>query len=295
MTANIDYADVFTPAPQMTEEERKAAWVERRKSEREDTYSLIDNTALRASSDPAMLQTYLNVQSKFDRHSTSNALLIAAQRPTATRFADFERWKDEGVFVKVREKSFVILEPGKEYTRDDGSTGVSYNVKHVFDITQTNAKPQRTESRPDLNACLKALVQASPVQIFVVEEPIDARPVTYVPENNAIAVAKGQEATDIIRGLSQEVAYAALVTRETEPALDPDVASYCASYMVCSKFGVETKGYNFADVVRSFDAMDAKGVREALETVRSAGTDIIGRMLQTLERAKSAAAREASR
>lgn len=35
-------------------------------------------------------QPYLDVQARFDRYSVSNAVLIAAQCPEATRLADFD-------------------------------------------------------------------------------------------------------------------------------------------------------------------------------------------------------------
>ena len=31
------------------------------------------------------------------------------------------------------------MEPGKEYEREDGSTGTYYNAKKVYDISQTTA------------------------------------------------------------------------------------------------------------------------------------------------------------
>lgn len=295
MTGNIDYADIFTPVPQQTDEERKADWVERRKAEREETYALIDQTAMLISSDPELLQKYLNAQSQFDRYSTANALLVAAQHPGATRLGDFNRWKEDGVFVKRNEKGIAILEPGKEYDRDDGSTGVSYNVKRVFNISQTNSKAQKADPKPEINAVLKALVQASPVSIRVVDVPAGNRIASYLPEENAIEVAKGQDAADLVRCLSQEIAYASLVAWSNVPAIDPDPMSYCASYMVCKKLGVDTKGYVFHDICRSFDGLDAKGVRDALDGVRTVGTDIIGRVGHSLDRTKNAAVREAVR
>ena len=36
-------------------------------------------------------------------------------------------------------KSLSILEP-VEYTKNDGSTGIAYNVKKVFDVAQTSGK-----------------------------------------------------------------------------------------------------------------------------------------------------------
>ena len=36
-----------------------------------------------------------------------------------------------------------ILEPGKEYQRDDGSKAVGYNAKIVYDVSQTSAKDRQ--------------------------------------------------------------------------------------------------------------------------------------------------------
>ena len=36
-----------------------------------------------------------------------------------------------------------ILEPGKEYQRDDGSKAVGYNAKVVYDVSQTSAKDRQ--------------------------------------------------------------------------------------------------------------------------------------------------------
>ena len=43
---------------------------------------------------------YLDVQARFDLYSVSNAILIAAQCPEATKLADFDTWKADGVYVK---------------------------------------------------------------------------------------------------------------------------------------------------------------------------------------------------
>lgn len=293
--ADVNYEDVFTNAPQQTEEERKAAWAERRKEERAKAYSLIDETAMSVAGDPDMMMKYLNVQSQFDRYSTANALLITAQRPSATRLEDFNRWKANGAFIKRNEKGIVILEPGSEYSREDGSVGIHYNVKRVFDIAQTNAKLNPSTPKPGLGAVLKALVQASPVPIRVVDTPVDSQIASYLPEENAIAVAKNQEAVSLVQCISQEIAYAALVTSGHPLPVDPDVLSYCASYMVCRKFGVSTQDYSFAAVCRGLDGLDGKNVRNALNEMRTAGTDIIGRMKYALDRAQNTAPREAVR
>ena len=67
-------------------------------------------------------------------------LLILAQKPDATQLKDFDGWKDAGASIKRQQKGISILEPGEEYEREDGSIGTSYNVKRVFDISQTTAR-----------------------------------------------------------------------------------------------------------------------------------------------------------
>ena len=82
--------------------------------------------------DGSVFRAYLDVQARFDLYSVSNAILIAAQCPEATKLADFDTWKADGVYVKRGQDAISILEPGKEYTRQkDGSTGVFCNVKKV--------------------------------------------------------------------------------------------------------------------------------------------------------------------
>ena len=80
------------------------------------------------------------------KYSVGNALLILAQKPDASQLKDYDGWKEKGTGVKPKEKGIIILEPGNEYVREDGTTAVSYNAKKVFDVSQTftreKAKPQ---------------------------------------------------------------------------------------------------------------------------------------------------------
>ncbi len=65
----------------------------------------------------------------------------------------------------------VILEPGKEYTRDDGSKAVGYNAKEVFDISETSAKDRRRpQEAKTMRELVSAMIDASPVGFQPVEE-----------------------------------------------------------------------------------------------------------------------------
>ena len=78
----------------------KAEWAAKKKAEREAVFSLIDETAVSLANDPQLFQKFLDVQSRFDRYSVSNSLLITAQRPDMTEAADAKAWNDKGVYVK---------------------------------------------------------------------------------------------------------------------------------------------------------------------------------------------------
>ena len=84
-------------------------------------------------------RSYLEVQGRFDRYSVNNAILVSAQMPEATQLKEKAAWKANRVYVNKDARKVIILEPGKEYTRDDGSKAVGYNAKEVYDISQTSA------------------------------------------------------------------------------------------------------------------------------------------------------------
>ena len=200
-----NFDDLFTVPS--TPEEDKSAWIARKQQEREAVYAQIDEAVSTMASDGPRFQTYLDVQARFDRYSVANAVLIASQMPEATRLGDFDAWKASGAYVKRGAVGLSILEPGKEYRREDGSVGVAYNVKKVFDISQTNAQRPNKKTLPDDRQLLRALLNDPPCKIEVTDEVPDGRKVAYIPDekNGAILVRQGLDAHTIFRGLAQEL------------------------------------------------------------------------------------------
>ena len=140
--ANFD--DLFTAPtatetqsdrPQLTKEEYAA----KKKAERDSLYALADEMAQEVMRDGEAFRGFLDVQARFDRYSATNALLIYAQNDEATRLRDFDGWKERGIYVRKNETGLSILEAGDSYVTEDGRTGYYYNVKKVFDISQTDA------------------------------------------------------------------------------------------------------------------------------------------------------------
>ena len=97
-----NYDDLFTGQPIQQEEQPfdKTVWAARKQAEREGVYAMIDSYTQDMGREGGLLQAYLDVQARFDLYSVSNAILIAAQCPEATRLADFDSWKARGMYVR---------------------------------------------------------------------------------------------------------------------------------------------------------------------------------------------------
>lgn len=268
------------PAQQPTDKE---AWAARRQQEREAVFQQIDETVSAMSGDGELFQTYLDVQARFDRYSVSNAVLITNQRPEATRLADFNTWKAAGIYVKKGAASISILEPGKEYKREDNTTGVYYNVKKVFDISQTTAisRPTPTAQRDDWQL-LKALMNDPPCNIAGADEVPEGRNVVYLPKENTIVVRKGLDAPIIFRGLAQELARVHL-EKSGKDCENPDFAAYSAAYLLCKKNGVPVDSFSFQQMPEGYKKMEPQQLRKELGAIRAAAGEVISCMNRYFE------------
>ncbi len=263
----------------------KEAWAEKKQAERQSVYDLADTTAVSVSADGSKFQAYLDVQTRFSRYSATNVLLILAQKPEATQLKGFDGWKEAGASIKRQQKGISILEPGEEYERADGSIGTSYNVKRVFDISQTTsrAKVQPAISVDD-RLLLKALISRSPVPMQTADDLPNHMGALYDHDQQVIFVHRGMDAADIFRSVSKELAHAEIAGMEKEYTRESAAfAAYSVSYMLCKEYGIDVGGYDFSRLPDSFRESDAQGVRAALSEIRDAAVNISGRMTRALE------------
>lgn len=261
----------------------KEEWVEKKKAERESAYALIDETAEQIAGDGALFQTYLDVQSRFDRYSVSNSLLITAQNPEAVKLADFDTWKKANVFIKKGETGILMLEPGEEYTRTDGSIGVSYNAKKMFDITQTTSRQQLArEVSYDPKMLLQALIHHAPCTIEISGNIPDNVNAAYMPQDKKILVRQGMDAPDIFRSIAQELAHAHM-DKGNYKRSECAFPAYCAAYMLCKRYGVSTETFRFDRLPESIRQMDAKAMRSQLGQIREVVGDVSANMSRVLE------------
>lgn len=207
-----NFDDIFEAAPQ-TDEFDKEAWAAKKKAERDEVYALADATAEAVCADGSKFRNYLDVQATFRNYSATNALLILATKPDARRLGDKDFWRDQGVYIKRQEfgRPIKIVETNGEYTRDDGSIGVSYNIKRVYDISQTTARARVPQAAShDARALLNALIYKRPAPVQSVDELPNGIDAVYDREQNAVFVRRGLSANDLFCGLSKALAQAEL-------------------------------------------------------------------------------------
>ena len=272
----------------------KEAWAEKKQAERQSVYDLADTTAVEVSTDGSKFQSYLDVQTRFSRYSATNVLLILAQKPEATQLKDFNGWKEAGASIKRQQKGISILEPGEEYERADGSIGTSYNVKRVFDISQTTARAKvQPAISVDDRLLLKALISRSPVPMQTVDDLPNHMGALYDHDQQVIFVRRGMDAADIFRSVSKELAHAEIADMEKDYTRDGAVfAAYSVSYMLCKEYRMDTGGYDFSRLPDGFRESDAQGVRATLSKIRDAAANISGRMTRALEQNRQPKSKE---
>ena len=91
------------------------------------------------------LKAYLSMMSRFHSYSHANLILIAFQRPSASRVAGFQTWKSLGRFVKKGVRGIMILAPimvnrkrSEELTEETEETKIlRFKPVFVWDQSQT--------------------------------------------------------------------------------------------------------------------------------------------------------------
>ena len=166
MTNNFTPAKAGGQRPRLSKEE----YAEKMRKEKEAVYQMADETATGIVASPEKFKAFLDTQSRLDRYSAVNALLIFKQLPEASQLKNFDDWSKDNIKITKGAKSISILEP-VEYAKRDGTTGISYNVKKVFDVSQTNGKrpPAPTVNR-DPKALITTMLDSSPVNVEAADD-----------------------------------------------------------------------------------------------------------------------------
>ena len=283
--------DVFSGGSKPFDKEQ---WAAQKQAQRKEAYELIDNTCSEMMVSGDSFRQYLDVQGRFDRYSVNNAILVSAQMPEATQLKEKAAWKQSRVYVDKDAQKVVILEPSKEYTREDGSKAVGYNAKEVYDISETSAKDrQEAQEKKSMRELVSALIDASPVPFVPVADL--EMPAYYDSEQQNIFIRTGLNEEQLFVSMAKEVSAAVFDFKHNESREASEFKSYCVAYMVSSRYGVDTRGFNFSRLPKELAETDTQTFKGELGSMRDVLGEIQSEMYKSMEKNKPAKSKEQER
>lgn len=283
--------DVFSGGSKPFDKEQ---WAAQKQAQRKEAYELIDNTCSEMMISGNSFRQYLDVQGRFDRYSVNNAILVSAQMPEATQLKEKAAWKQSRVYVNKDAQKVIILETSKEYTRDDGSKAVGYNAKEVYDISETSAKDrQEAQEKKSMRELVSALIDASPVPFVPVADL--EMPAYYDSEQQSIFIRTGLNEEQLFVSMAKEVSAAVFDFKHNESREASEFKSYCVAYMVSSRYGVDTRGFNFSRLPKELAETDTQAFKGELGSMRDVLGEIQSEMYKSMEKNKPAKSKEQER
>ena len=259
--------------PRLSKEE----YAEKKRAEKEKVYQMIDDTAKEIVNDPEKFKSFLDTQSQMDRYSAANALLIYSQCPQATQLKDFDDWGKDNVKITKGAKSISILEP-VEYTRADGSNGVSYNVKKVFDVSMTNGRKTPAVSvNRDPKSLITTMLDVSPVEVQSTDElPYPNMAAFYNNEKQVLYVKRDVgDSVAVAQCVAQELGHAQLsINSQSYSRKDMGFQAVCIGYMLCKKYGVDTQNFAINRIPQDLSSKEPREIRGELSKMRNAMSEI---------------------
>ena len=262
---------------------------------REEAMKLVEegiaalNEALR-NGHSETLKRFLDTVARFHRYSFNNAILIAAQRPDATRVAGFHAWRKFGRCVQKGEHGIAIFAPmsrrkdcdEREATTSDGEKSVfGFRIAYVFDVSQTEGDPlpQFAEVSGDASGWLPHLEDAVREAGVTLEYghigfPMGAKGVSTP---GAIKVSPNLSESERFSVLVHEFAHE-LIHQRTGRLKDSttqvqETEAEAVAYTVCRAFGIDSTTHS-SDYIQLCRGTEDT-LRESLGCVQRTATQII--------------------
>lgn len=215
----------------------KEAWLKKKQEEKDRVYKMADDTTTEIINDRDAFKQFLKIQSRMDRYSAVNCMLIMKQRPDAIKLREFNEWSQDNISINPGEKGICILEP-VEYTKNDGTKKISYNVKKVFDVLQTNSNE-------------------------IAHLPPSRDPNKMIKTMRKVFEDTGSDGSKSFAEVAYDVALKKIPhSRFTE------FECRCISYMLCLKYGIDYNS-NLPEIPEGLRKLSGKDIRAELSTMRN--------------------------
>jgi len=244
------------------------------------------------------LKTYLTAMGRFRQYSWNNVMLIASQRPNATRVAGIHAWNDLGRRVRKGEKGIMIFAPmivkryeptaqEKEAVPKAPIRLSGFRTAYVFDITQTEGQPlpefAKTSGDPkDYTDKLKTIAANRGV---AVEYDASIAPAMGVSSGGRIRLkpdlSKAEEFSVLVHELAHEMLHQG--KDERFPKVVRETQAEAVAFVVCRGVGLETNSAA-ADYIKLYNG-DKKTLTESLSVIQETSAEILDDLLPEERRA----------
>lgn len=250
----------------------KNNWKEQQNKDRQAVYDTMDRMATIVGNDGTKFQEYLDIQSRFAKYSVGNCLVILEKAPDSTQIKDKQSWKEKGIELIENAKAIKILEPSKSNGR------TYYNPKDVYDITQTNSPKQEDTISYGDRKLLEALLFDCEVPRKAVDTLQNGEIGSeYNKNENVLYVCRGMDRETLFQTLCQEMGN--IEMKDEENSNIKSFRSYCISYMICKRYGVDTSNFNFENLPQEITTKkEPKEIRWEIDKIRNSFEKINNRM-----------------
>jgi antirestriction protein ArdC len=249
-------------------------------------------TALERGQSDAM-KTYLAALSRFHHYSFGNVMLIAMQKPDATRVAGFQTWKSFGRYVKKGEKGILIIAPmvirskgdaGEENGDGEDRTILRFKAVYVFDVSQTDGEPLPEPARiagdPSHHTeRLKAFVASMGIELAYSDSLGTA---AGMSQGGKITLAQGLSPAEEFSVLVHELAHEMLHPKDAENRPSKTVReteAEAVAFVVSQAIGLDTSTAA-SDYIQVYQG-DKGTLAESLDRIQQTATAIIQAVTET--------------
>jgi hypothetical protein len=210
------------------------------------------------------LSSYLGVMARFHTYSARNALLIAAQRPTASWLEGVRSWNELGRFVRPGEKGIFILAPtlgtqpgtpvktgGKPKTSRKQNKPqaepqlLGFRGVYVFDREQTGGEPLPESAKPvGLSDALEELTALAQLRGMTIEYSQAIGPKKGTSYRGRISLLADMEPAEEFPVLLQEVVSQILYSTPRPTFVTRAIhqqETQAAAFVVCEALALECK------------------------------------------------------
>ena len=256
-------------------------------------------------------QHFLKTMQQFHQFSFQNTLLIALQRPDATRVASYDTWKKLGRQVQKGEHGIKVIVPTpvklkveKAKNRYEENAAeepeerqiMRFKIGHVFDLAQTRGEPlpeldvsELTGEVMDFDRMMSAIQAVSSVPISFENISSGAKGF-YNDAEKRIVIQSGMSESQTIKTALHELAHSRIHNREVlenegfKTRETKEVEAESVGFCVTSVFGIDASSYSFPYIASWSGSRSLRELRQSMDTIRETSQDIIRGIENELEK-----------